>query len=212
LLGVAIVVFVVEVLWGDHQRSSLGIGGALVLGALILVPGLWSYDTVAILSLGGNLPAAYSGQSPSLANTPFQQRAFNINQSAPVGNTDQDLIDFLQAHTQDVYYMVAVVNAQTGAPLVIATGRPVLYMGGFTGSDPVIDANGISNLVQEGKLRYVLLGGGIGAAGRSGNSSAQSWVAQNCSPVSDLNQTAGTTNLFRNNFGGSLYQCGSTTL
>ena len=53
---------------------------------------------------------------------------------------DNGLLDFLRANTQGMKYLVAVESSQVGAPFVLATGRPVLYMGGFNGGDDVVSA------------------------------------------------------------------------
>lgn len=48
---------------------------------------------------------------------------------------------------------------------MLATGRPVLYAGGFSGGDPVIDGEGLARLVANGEVRYVFWGdGGPGGA------------------------------------------------
>ncbi len=208
-LGVAVMALVISLLWRSGQPMMAGAVNLLALLAMLVVPALWTYDTVSIVSLGGNLPAAYSGQSPQRASGSDGQRAQNVSLPGEVDGANLNLINYLEQHTQDTEFMVAVQNAQTGAPLVLATGRPVFYLGGFTGSDPVIDAAGFARLVQEGRLRYVLLGG---MGGRNGSSSVESWVTTNCTQVSDLNSTAGLTNSFRGGFGGSLYQCGSSGL
>jgi 4-amino-4-deoxy-L-arabinose transferase-like glycosyltransferase len=76
-----------------------------------------------------------------------------------------------------------------GAEYVLATGRPVLYMGGFSGNDPVVDA---AQLVTDGDLRYVWLdSGGRGGPGGT-NQENQKWVIDTCTAVTQ----------FRN-----LYQC-----
>jgi hypothetical protein len=51
---------------------------------------------------------------------------------------------------------------------VIATGRGVLYLGGFNGNDQVETADSLAKLVADGDLRYIYLenggfGGGPGA-------------------------------------------------
>jgi 4-amino-4-deoxy-L-arabinose transferase-like glycosyltransferase len=81
-------------------------------------------------------------------------------------------------------YLVAVPSSGTGAPMVLATGRPVLYMGGFSGSDPVVDAQGLAEMVADGELRYVL----YGSEGR-GNGILV-WLKQNCTVVQGIGSSA----------------------
>ena len=40
--------------------------------------------------------------------------------------------------------------------------RPVLYMGGFNGSDPVVSADDLQYLVESGRLRFIYYGSGGG--------------------------------------------------
>jgi hypothetical protein len=47
------------------------------------------------------------------------------------------------------------------APYILATGKPVIAMGGFIGSDPAPTLAGFKQLVAGGQVHYVLVGGGI---------------------------------------------------
>ena len=79
--------------------------------------------------------------------------------------------------------MIAVPSSHDGSPLVLATGRPVLYMGGFNGADPVIDAAGLAELVANGELRYVLFGGG-----RNSKQDIANWLSSSCTVVPEFSQ------------------------
>jgi len=45
---------------------------------------------------------------------------------------DEEMLTFLEENTEDVEYLLAVPSAQNGSTLVLQTGRPVLFMGGFS--------------------------------------------------------------------------------
>jgi len=51
------------------------------------------------------------------------------------------------------------------APIILASGQPVITMGGFNGSDPAPTLAQLQGLVSSGKVHYVLLGGGLGGPG-----------------------------------------------
>ena len=86
-----------------------------------------------------------------------------------------------------------------GAPYVLATGRPVLYMGGFGGNDAVVSAADLAQMTTDGALRYVLVEEG----GRSQNQGEISqWVRAECRQVTDLN-----TQRLGIGFAGTLYDC-----
>ena len=48
---------------------------------------------------------------------------------------------------------------RTGANLIIETGKPVMCLGGFTGSDQVLNVTSLENYIHEDKVRYFETGG-----------------------------------------------------
>lgn len=91
------------------------------------------------------------------------------------------LIAYLEQHRGSAAYLVAVDGANSAAPLILATGQPVMAMGGFSGSDPAPTTAQLQALVASGDLRFVL-GGGRGGFGRGGSERTR-WVQANCAPV-----------------------------
>jgi 4-amino-4-deoxy-L-arabinose transferase-like glycosyltransferase len=75
-------------------------------------------------------------------------------------NADPALVSFLEKHQGSAEYLVAVTGSQTAAPLILATGKPVIAMGGFNGSDPAPTLSQFKQLVATGKVHYVLVGSG----------------------------------------------------
>ena len=60
--------------------------------------------------------------------------------------------------------------ADGGAPTCIASGQPVIALGGFSGSDQILTVSQLQALVSSGAMRYFLLdGGGGGFGGQGGN-------------------------------------------
>lgn len=101
-------------------------------------------------------------------------------------------------------YLVAVPSSGVGAHYVIATGRPVLYMGGFSGNDNVVSADGLAQMVAEGELRFVLYGSGQG-----NKQEVSSWLESSCAVVEQFSQqSAGQFQSQGPNQGGQvLYDC-----
>jgi 4-amino-4-deoxy-L-arabinose transferase-like glycosyltransferase len=85
----------------------------------------------------------------------------------PVAGVSPGMIRFLTAHRDGASWIVAVSGSTVAAPLILISGQPVMSMGGFTGSEPVPTLTAFENLAAQGKIRYVLVGGGFGG-GRSG--------------------------------------------
>lgn len=147
----------------------------VVLAALVSLPFLWTGLTVLDRAPDVNLPSAMAGWAAR--QTP-PRPAPALNEPNPA---DEALVTFLQANTQDVKYLVAVPNAHIGAPLVLATGRPVLYRGGFGGHDQVATVDDLKAMVANGELRYILYGGGQGNQPEIAN-----WLASSCSEVKGI--------------------------
>lgn len=198
ITGVVFVIGVGVVMVATLQRRQrvLALGFVAIVAALLITPTIWSELTNLNASNNQSLPGAYSGQTLG----PGGLRGVQVN---------QQLLDFLQQNTQGMKYLMAVPSAMQGADYVIATGRPVLYLGGFMGRDPVITNEGLQQLIEQGELRYI-----YSDAGNGGNqSNVSSWVRNSCTLVKGFNtntQNAGAPDgtLNRGNMAVSLYDCG----
>lgn len=154
----------------DNWKRSLrfALGFTLLIAAIFVAPGIWSALTSLSASQNQSLPSAYSGGNIG----PVVQRGLQINQA---------LLDYLEANTENMKYMMAVPSAMQGADYIIATGRPVLYMGGFMGQDNVVSTDDLVRLVEEGELRYIYWN--AGGRGMGANSDISSWITSSCTPV-----------------------------
>jgi 4-amino-4-deoxy-L-arabinose transferase-like glycosyltransferase len=150
-----------------------------VLSAILIVPAYWSMMT-AISNANRTFPTAYQGGAQSLAST-FVENDPNLS-------ANQRILAYLQANTNDVKYLVAVPSALQGMPLVLTSERPVLYMGGFSGLDHVIDAKGLKELVANGDLRYILYEEFFRRPGGSGRGDLEilSWLEESCYVVPEF--------------------------
>jgi 4-amino-4-deoxy-L-arabinose transferase-like glycosyltransferase len=178
-----------------------------ILVSMLVIPLIWTTMTVLDEELNVSLPTAYDPTVNGLASSKLVPGMNGISQ------VDEALISYLEANTQDAAYLAAVPDSRIGSSLVLETGRPVLYMGGFSGGDPVIDADGLSEMVTNGELRYVIVGG------RNGNQKEiASWLASSCTVVPQFSQSNVKLNPIQLRPGGSrqglgeqattLYQCG----
>src|SRR5262249_47894820 len=101
----------------------------------------------------------------------------------PGGNTSSALIDYLVANQGSAQYLVATTDSNTAAPIILATAKPVMSIGGFSGGDPILSVDQFASLVSSGQVRYVLLGRGGGFGGRGASSEIMNWVQSNGTPV-----------------------------
>ncbi|TWS23588.1 glycosyltransferase family 39 protein [Tsukamurella sputi] len=74
-------------------------------------------------------------------------------------------------------WAAAVSGAQSQGALQLNSGRPVIALGGFTGSDPAPTLAQFQQWVKDGKISYYIASGGFRPGG--GKSEIQSWVEKN---------------------------------
>ena len=181
LLGLAAVVLLAST--DGRRRLAAATGTMMVAGAMLFTPGVWSGLTTFNSSANQSLPAAYAGRE----SNPFNGGGEQVNTA---------LVAYLQANTQNTKYLMAVPSSMQGADYVIATGQPVLYLGGFNGQDPVESADDLAQLVASGQLRYIYWGGQGGGRGNfsrgsgdSGTTSVSQWVTSQCMLVQGFGTT-----------------------
>ncbi|MFF5887740.1 glycosyltransferase family 39 protein [Streptomyces globisporus] len=128
---------------------------------------------------------------------------------------DAEAKALLTKDADDYTWVAAAVGAQNAASYQLATGEPVMAIGGFNGSDPSPTLAQFKKYVAEGKIHYFVSGGGMrggtageggggmgggpGGMGSSGTSSQiSSWVTENFTEVTvgsatfyDLTQPVG---------------------
>ncbi|WP_455566458.1 mannosyltransferase YkcB-related protein [Nonomuraea spiralis] len=98
------------------------------------------------------------------------------------GGVADTTVKYLVANQGEATWLVAVSSAQQASSIILSTGRPVIAMGGFTGSDPAMTVPRLRELLSSGRLRYVLTGGGPGPGG-GGDTEVTTWVTANCTAV-----------------------------
>ena len=114
------------------------------------------------------------------------------------GGVSKRVIAYLEAHQGSAKYLVAGVGSQTTASIIIQTGKPVVTIGGFNGSDPAPTLAQLERMVASSELKYVLLSsGGFGGGGPGGLSSGSaqsisSWVKQHGKAVTGLGSSGAT--------------------
>jgi 4-amino-4-deoxy-L-arabinose transferase-like glycosyltransferase len=142
---------------------------------------------------GGSAPqappaGAFGGQDG--ASTTGGSAAPGANGDGPGGGGAGGLLEASQPNTELVTalttdaesytWVAATVGAQSAAGYQLATGDPVMSLGGFNGSDPYPTLAQFQALVRAGRVHYFIAGGtggGGGAPGSSSMSAITSWVA-----------------------------------
>src|SRR5947199_2552969 len=234
LLPVALVATVAEQVyilsqyptWGQWLIPLLVVLGAIAVGALLiariaprfdlkapgrrfLVPALTTGVLVLLLAptVWAAVPILTSTQADTLVAGPTQTTSLGGNvgggQSANA-SSDAALIRYLEAHQGTAKFLVAVSSSRGADAIILATNKPVMTLGGFSGSDPILTTSQLAALVESGQVKYFLLSssGGGGAAG-SGQSALITWIQQHSKVVPSSQWQSSATSSSSGGFGGA---------
>ncbi|MDX2161811.1 MAG: glycosyltransferase family 39 protein [bacterium] len=155
---------------------------AVIAVALLIIPFAWSYQTMNDPAPNTVLPSAYEARPVGAGMPP------NVGDFDDSSADSEALIEYLQANTQDNRYLLAVPSAGSGTRYVLATERPVLYLGGFSGGDPVLTVEAFAALVENGDLRFVLAEGGMMT-----QRAIMDWVITHCVIDTQVDTNTGDT-------------------
>ncbi len=170
----AVILFVARLI------PRLGLGArelvpALCLGllALLLTSGVWSAIPVLADETASLPVAGASGQASG---------SLGVGGSS---SADTALIKYLEAHRGNAKYLVAVVSSNEADTIILETNQPVMALGGFSGSDPILTTAQLAALVKSGAVRFFLLNGSSSSGPGSGSQSALiTWITQHSKVVS----------------------------
>ncbi|ACA43517.1 glycosyltransferase family 39 protein [Clostridium botulinum] len=145
----------------------------IALMGLLITPLVCSATTI-LYPMSGTFPSA--GLS---LMTNKQKDGFNMGDPNS-GNTK--LIEFLKSHkTNEKYLLVTSSTNGYASDIIINTGESVMALGGFFGTDKVITLDEFKELVNNGEVRYVMVGG----MGGNSSSDIMNWVKENGKVVSE---------------------------
>ncbi len=101
------------------------------------------------------------------------------------GTPSAALVTALKADAERYTWVAATVGSNSAAGVQLATGEPVMAIGGFNGTDPTPTLAQFQEYVRQGKIHYFIGGGtGMGIGGSQSDSPASAiaaWVQQNFS-------------------------------
>jgi hypothetical protein len=97
------------------------------------------------------------------------------------GTPDAELVALLQQDADDYTWVAAAVGSNSAAGVQLATGDPVMAIGGFNGSDPSPTLAQFQQYVAEGRIHYFLGGGRMGGSMGGSDAARQisAWVQAN---------------------------------
>jgi len=161
---------------------------------MLITPTVWA--SVSILQ---------STQADTLVAGPAQTTSFSGGFSGGRdGNASSNtaLISYLEAHQGTAKYLVAVTSSNQADSIILATNKPVMALGGFSGSDPILTTTQLAALVKSGTVKFFLLNGTGGGPG-GGQSTLTTWITQHSKVVSSSLWQSSSTSSSSGGFGGS---------
>jgi 4-amino-4-deoxy-L-arabinose transferase-like glycosyltransferase len=167
-----------------HRRAVLVVA-AVALVTSVAAPALASVETASVAHSGA-IPSA----SPATAGGSHGGPPGGFARGGPpggggggIGNLlnastpSAALVAALKADASSYTWVAAAIGSNSAAGPQLATGLPVMAIGGFNGSDPTPTLEAFQQLVADGKVHWFLGGDGI-PGGTSSGTSAQitAWV------------------------------------
>lgn len=130
--------------------------------ALLVAPTVWALIPVWH---GGHSGLPFAGPDLLTQQQPGQ-----------VPNVEK-LVQYLEnQHSGE--FLLATLNTRDAAPIILATGKPVMALGGFTGGDPILTEDELAEYVTSGRVRFFLL-----TPGARQQRELTQWVAEHSTPV-----------------------------
>ncbi|MGE6630192.1 ArnT family glycosyltransferase [Bacillus sp. NPDC077027] len=173
--------------------STIGYGWSIAVGvigvgsviALLVLKGKEKlrkmFSLVAILGMlivplyWASTPFLYGGNSMLPEAGPQLATSSGIMSS----EANKKLISFLEKNNTGEEFLFGTTDATSAAPYIIKTGKAVMALGGFSGSDSILILSEFKQLVKEGKLKYFYVSGM-----RVGSSDILNWIQENGKKVS----------------------------
>jgi 4-amino-4-deoxy-L-arabinose transferase-like glycosyltransferase len=180
-LALGILLAVLKITSGTNTGTLPQAAAFLAIGMLFVCPFIWSC-TPFMYGTGNVLPVA----GPQLA----QGSGMGMPGSQGQDNTSE-LAEYLLSHSTGEKFLVAVPASMDGAAeLILATGKPVMAIGGFSGSDQVLTVDSLSRMVSAGEVRFFSIpstSANVSGPGtpdmNAGNSLLYMWVQDHCTAV-----------------------------
>jgi 4-amino-4-deoxy-L-arabinose transferase-like glycosyltransferase len=192
--------------WLPWLRFVILIAAAVGALALLGAPrkfGVFVATVVLVACLSG--PTAYAVETINSTHTgsipsagPASGTSGGFGGGGMGGDTSQvsaQVVALLKADASKYRWAAAAQGSSSSAPYQLASGEPVMSIGGFNGSDPSPTLAGFEEYVSKGEIHYYISGGSQGSFGGGMNggttSEISTWVTAHFKSI-----TVGNTTLY----------------
>lgn len=170
IVGLCFIAAVILVVLPRESKPKIGATAATATAvgvlALLIAPAIWaSYQVFEgpreSTPLAGP-PSSQKTQAEIMATDALGgQGLFEVGTLGEASLSDSvadpALINYLQANQGDVRYLVAGTRSKDTAAVMLSTDKPVISLGGYSGLDPVFTKQRLTDLVNEGAVRFFLI-------------------------------------------------------
>jgi len=211
--GAALIVGLASPAAYSVQTASTEHSGAIVTAGPAVAGGLGGGPGGRRFAPGGQAPGAIPGGPPGGALGPLGPNGTGPQGGQPNqgGNSggllrgstaSAELVALLERDADRYTWVAATIGSNSASGYQLATGDPVMPIGGFNGSDPSPTLEQFQQYVRDGKVHYFLGGGSGGNSNGGSDTSSQisQWVQENFEAttvggvtVYDLTSTTGGT-------------------
>ncbi|WP_252899356.1 hypothetical protein [Lactococcus fujiensis] len=158
MIGLGIIALLLSIAWFfPRQVASIKIKAGLTVVIISLLTGWWALTPTL---------SHESAQIPTVGPSVLTSGNSSMGMSSSV---DSKLLSYVEKNQGSATYLFATTDASTAAPYIISSGKSVMALGGFNGTDPSITLTEFKKLVKEGKIKYFYSGGKGMMGGNSEN-------------------------------------------
>jgi hypothetical protein len=112
------------------------------------------------------------------------------------GTPSDEVVQFLEDGTDGFTWVLSTIGANNAAGYQLATGDPVMAIGGFNGTDQWPTLEAFQQMVADGKIHYFVAGGMGGGPGGPGGGSSTSSAISSWVQASFQTVTVGSTTFY----------------
>lgn len=167
---------------GGAARGNGGMGGAPG-GQTGTLPGTPPQGTTG--GQQGNMPAMptnTTGQTGTTGQAGLPSMGAGGGMGGLLGGAtvSDEMKTLLSSDASSYTWVAAATGAQNSASYQLATGYPVMAIGGFNGSDPSPTLDEFKTYVAQGKVHYYISSGSMGSQNGGSNASSEiaTWVSE----------------------------------
>lgn len=123
---------------------------------------------------GGSSNNSQMPNSSSSKSSSSKRKSGGMN-----AEVNKKLLNYLTKNNTGEKYLFATTDSTSAAPYIIKTGEPVMAMGGFSGSDPILTVSKLKAMIKKGEVKYFYLSG----MGKGGQSDVITWIKENSKEI-----------------------------